>query len=175
MGRKSIYVNNIDHEVLEKLNQYLHLVSNERLKKMVIAIIMSLVGFTSEEISNVLHISRTTAISYINQWNNNTISFYEKRKGNRKSPITYVIANDISSLLIDRLPDQEGYNTQKWSCSIISDYLEKKHNIKYSKTSVHSLINNLGFEYKYGSYFLVHKKKHNEFLIKIKAIEQTEN
>lgn len=175
MGRKIVKVDTLNPEIYKMLESIANLQNSERIKKKIKAIIMSSDGLTSQEISDSLKLSRTTVISYINQCNSNTINFEEISKKNRKSPITFEIGKDVSDTLIDKLPDQEGYNVRKWSCSLISNYIEKKYRLKLSKTAVHSLIKKLGFEVRYGNYLLVHKKKNKEFLDKLFLIDRARN
>lgn len=148
---------------------------NSRIGNISKVLILSSEGSTTQEISEKLKISRTTVISYINKWNDGGInSIFDTRGKNRKSIITYEIALDVTLTLRDKLPDQEGYSANKWSCNLIADYIEKKYNIKYSKTSVHNLIKNLGFEVKWGNYF-VNEKKNKEYVAKLRKIEESIN
>lgn len=171
MGRRGVKVSNLDNIMLiEVLADNLE---DSRTGKICKAIILSYDGATTQEIFEKLNISRTTVISYINKWNNIGIdSIFETRGKNRKSIITHEIALDVMLTLLDKLPDQEGYDANRWSCSLISDYINKKYNIKYSKTSIHYLIKNLGFESKWGNYHLVHKKKNKDYLERLRKLEE---
>lgn len=171
MGRRVVKVYNLDNimliEVLADNLEY------SRIGKVCKALILSYEGVATQEISEKLKISRTTVISYINKWNDFGIdSIFETRGKNKKSIITYEIALDVTLTLRDKLPDQDGYSANKWSCNLVSDYIYKKYNIKYSKTSVYNLIKNLGFEAKWGNYHLVNKKKNKEYLAKLGKIEE---
>lgn len=171
MGRRGVKVNNLDNIML--IVVLADNLEDNRIGKICKVLILSSEGVTTKEISEKLKISKTTVISYINKWNDFGInSIFETRGKNRKSTITYEIASDVTSTLRDKLPDQEGYSVNKWSCHLISDYIDKKYNIKYSKTSVHNLIKNLGFEVKWGNYHLEHKKKNKEYLAKLRKLEE---
>ena len=169
MGRRGVKVSNLNNIML--IEVLADIVEDSRMGKICKVLVLSNEGATTQEISEKLKISRTTVISYINKWNDIGIdSIFETRGKNRKSKISYEIASDVMLTLKDKLPDQEGYSANRWSCSLISDYIHKKYNIKYSKTSVHNLIKNLGFEAKWENYYLVNKKKNKEYLSKLEKL-----
>lgn len=130
-------------------------------------------GMHPAEISKIIGKSRTTVISYINRWNKNSLLLFVDLKGKRvkKGIVTFDIANDISDLLQNRMPDNEGLSKKNnWSCKLVSEYITKEYGINYSKSSVSLLLKNLGFVFKWGNYHLLHIRKNKKFLKELQGM-----
>lgn len=151
MGRKCIEVKSLYGLTTYELNKIAKNSGSAYSSEVAKAVIMRYKGVHPQIIADTLSKCRATVISYINDWNTKGIaSIADHRGGNNPSQLTDEMVENIRDTVANKSPHDLGYEQNRWSCDLISRYIEEKYGRKYSKAWVSLLLKSLGFTYKRG-------------------------
>lgn len=153
MGRKMIEVKSLYGLTIDDLNLIANKSKSNYTKAVIQAIIMRQNGIDMQTIATTLSKCRTTVISYINAWNNQgPAAIADMRGGNVASSLTDEAVDDVRDVVTNTSPHNFGYEQNRWSATLLSQYIADKYGKKYSKVWITKLLKNLGFTYKRGVY-----------------------
>lgn len=153
MGRKNIEIKTLHGFTIEQLQKIIKKTNNHYTRNVLSAVIMRYEGVSTTEIMNVLGKSRATVTCYINSWNENpSTAIKDHRGGNRPNRLTDEIVNDIKHVITSKTPKDFGYSQNKWSSSLLTQYIKDTYGKEFSDRWIRKLLNNLGFSYKGGEY-----------------------
>ena len=118
-----------------------------RLIKRIQALLYAMEGRRLEEIEEILSISRQSIYKYVNEFILYRLaSFNYKRPPGRPSKLTESQKKELGEI-IDKGPEEAGYDYGCWTTGLIQDLIEKKFKVKYSVHYVAELLKNMGFSY----------------------------
>jgi transposase len=151
MGRKCIEVKSLYELTIDDLNAIAKKSGSSYTQDVIKAVIMRYNGVHPQIISDTLGKCYATVISYINNWNAQGVaSIADHRGGNIPNALTDEMVEDIRDIVTNKTPADFGYECSKWSCGILSRYVEETYGKKYSDEWVRLLLKNLGFTHKRG-------------------------
>jgi transposase len=153
MGRKCIAVKSLYNVTIEDLNIIANNSKSNYTRDVLKAVIMRYNGVHPQLIADSLSKSRTTAISYINDWNNMGIACISDYRGNNvPSSLTNEITENIRDAVTNKSPHDFGYEQNRWNSKVLSRYIEETYGNKYCTAWITKMLKNLGFSYKRGVY-----------------------
>jgi transposase len=151
MGRKCIEVKSLYELTIDDLNAIARKSKSNYTKDVIKAVIMRYNGVHPQVIADTLGKCRATIASYINDWNTQGVAcIADHRGGNIPNALTDEMVNDIRDIVTNKTPSDFGYECSKWSCGLLSRYIEETYGKKYSDEWVRLLLKNLGFTHKRG-------------------------
>ena len=153
MGRKCIMVESLFELTIDDLNEFKNRSASNYTKDVISAVIMRYNGIHPQIIADTLSKSRATILSYLRNWNEMGVaSIADNRGDNFVSNFTDEMMEDVRDIVIYKSPRDFDYDCSRWSCALISRYVEETYGLKYSESWVRLLFNSLGFTYKRGVY-----------------------
>ncbi|MCG8499997.1 MAG: winged helix-turn-helix domain-containing protein [Firmicutes bacterium] len=151
MGRKMLEVKSLYELTIDDLNLIASNANSNYTSDVVKAIIMRYNDVPMQVIANTLGKCRATVISYINAWNKlGVASIVDQRGGSVPDALTDDIVEDIRDVITTKKPSDFDYECNKWSCALLTRYIEENYGKKYSDEWVRLLLKKLGFTYKRG-------------------------
>jgi len=129
-------------------------------------------GESSRKAQELLLISHNQVCIWAKRFNELGIDgLKDKVKTGRKSGLSGDQLQSLKKLILNESPEQHGYNSATWTAPILSDWLYKECNIKYSDDNIYVLLKKkLNLRHKKGNGFYpeVDVVKRNEFSRSIK-------
>jgi transposase len=153
MGRKCIEVESLYELTIDDLNELKNRSDSNYTRDLISTVIMRYNGVHPQVIADTLSKCRATVVSYLRNWNEMGIACITDNRGdNIVSAFTDEMMEDVRDVVMHKSPRDVDYDCSRWSCALISRYIEETYGLKYSESWVRLLFNNLGFTYKRGVY-----------------------
>jgi transposase len=57
---------------------------------------------------------------------------------------------EIKKVLLEKSPEQFGYNTGTWNGPLVIDYIKKKYTVDYKKAQIYNILKKMGLTYQKG-------------------------
>lgn len=153
MGRKCIEIESLYELTIDDLNELKNRSNSNYTRDVISAVIMRYSGIHPQVIADTLSKCRATIISYLRNWNEMGIACITDNRGdNIVSEFTDEMMEDVRNVVMHKSPRDFDYDCSRWSCALISRYIEETYGLMYSESWVRLLFNNLGFTYKRGVY-----------------------
>jgi transposase len=100
-------------------------------------------GGSSRKAQELLLISHNQVCIWAKRFNEYGIEgLKDKVKTGRKSGLTNEQLELLKNLVLNEKPEEHGYNSGTWTAPIISDWLFKRCNVKYSDDNIYLLLKN---------------------------------
>lgn len=123
-------------------------------------------GMSSRQLQELYYKSHSRFCAWVNNFNKEGIEgLKNKPKSGRKSKLSAGQLNEIKDVLLNKKPEEYGYNTATWNGPLLIDFVEKQFRVKYKKAQIYNVIKSLGFTFQKGraKYFEADESKRKTF------------
>lgn len=108
-------------------------------------------GKRPQELEGIYETSFKTICNWVNRLNKEGIeALVDKEKPGRTKKLSADSLEEIKSILIQKGPDQFGYNSNTWTGPLLIEYIKKHYGVEYKKAQIYNIIHSFGLTYKKG-------------------------
>lgn len=135
-------------------------------------------GGSSRKAEELLLMSHNQVCIWAKRFNQYGIEgLKDKIKSGRKPTIKQEQLLFLRQVILEKKPEEFGYNTGTWTAPLISDWLYKNCNVKYSDDNIYILLKKLGLKHKKGKGFYAEadREQRQAFAEKIKKTSTNGN
>ena len=151
--------NHLSQEQREKLLKHLKEQENPYVREKILILLLMNDGKTYQEISDFLDIAYTTVAYWaVHGDPDNIDSFLDKRREGNFRKVTKEYENLLLEV-IEKNPDECGYEFGRWTSARLAKYLELKTGIKLSSSQVRRILDRKKYVYLWAKYSLEDKQK----------------
>jgi transposase len=148
MGRKAIEVSTLHGFTLDELVKLKNTHESQYAQIILTVIIMRYNGKSPKEIIEFTGKSNVTIVSYIKKWNKLGIKCLKDHRHGTKGTFTAEMEYDLIQTALKTTPNECGFSAHRWTCSLLSQYIENNYGIKYSIAWINIVLKRNNLSYK---------------------------
>lgn len=108
-------------------------------------------GKRPNELADMYETTIKSICNWVNKLNEGGVeALVDKVKPGRTKKLSVESLEEIRIVLIEKSPDQFGYNTTTWTGPLLIEYIKKHYGVAYKKAQIYNIIHSLGLTYKKG-------------------------
>ena len=145
MGRKPLKVQGYTPEEIKSLFN-----KDEKYKigLRLYAVYQVALGQPSRRLEDLYNTSFKQITNWVHRFEQEGIEGLKDKPGRgRKSRLTEKQEEEISDLLMNKSPNEYGYNTETWTGPILIDWIKNNFGIEFKKAQIYNILKQLGFSY----------------------------
>lgn len=137
-----------------------------------LALIQIAKGRSSRELEEIFFKSHSRICVWAKNFNEHGIEGLRNKKGRgRHSRLSKTALDKIKEIVLEKSPEEYGYNTATWNGMLLIDLIERKFKIRYKKANIYVILKRkLGLSFQKGKGFYPERdeEKRKEFKEEIK-------
>ena len=108
-------------------------------------------GKRPQELEGIYDTSFKSICNWVNKLNKGGVdALVDKEKPGWTKKLSLESLEEIRKVLIEKSPDQFGYNTTTWTGPLLIEYIKIHYGVEYKKAQIYNIIHSLGLTYKKG-------------------------
>jgi transposase len=108
-------------------------------------------GKRPQELEGIYETSFKSICNWVNKLNQGGVeALVDKEKPGRTKRLSDESLEEIKKVLLEKGPDNFGYNTTTWTGPLLIEYIKKYYGVEYKKAQIYNIIHSLGLTYKKG-------------------------
>lgn len=138
-----------------------------------LALIQIAKGKSSRELEDIFDRSHSRFCVWVNNFNENGIEGLRDKSGRgRISRLGKSELDELRDVVLNKSPEEYGYNTATWNGLLLIDFIENKYHISYKKANIYVILKQkLGLSFQKGKGFYPEqdeeqRKEHKEVIKK---------
>ena len=163
----------IPNYTVEDLLKLLHSNQNYIIGIRLLALIQIAKGKSSRKLEDIFDKSHSRFCVWAKNFNKYGIEGLKDKKGRgRNSRISKSELDELTHIVLNKSPEEYGYNTGTWNGMLLIDFIENKYQIKYKKANIYVILKRkLGLSFQKGKGFYPEqdaeqRKEHKELIKK---------
>lgn len=126
-----------------------------------LALIQIAKGKSSRDIEDIFDRSHSRFCVWVNNFNEYGIEGLKDKSGRgRNSRLSISELAELKNVVLNKSPEEYGYNTATWNGLLLIDYIEKKYHTSYKKANIYVILKKkLGLSFQKGKGFYPEQDK----------------
>jgi transposase len=126
-----------------------------------LALIQIAKGKSSRELEEIFDRSHSRFCVWVNNFNEYGLEGLKDKSGRgRHSRLSKQELDELKNVVLNKSPEEYGYNTATWNGLLLIDYIEKKYHISYKKANIYVILKQkLGLSFQKGKGFYPEQDK----------------
>ena len=106
-------------------------------------------GHSSRKLSELHNISFKQITNWVHRFDKEGVEGLKNRKGRgRRSTISNEQLNRIKQLVLKEAPGDHGFQSEKWTGPLLTQWIKKEYGLEYQKAQIYNLLRKVGITYK---------------------------
>ena len=127
-------------------------------------------GKNTKELQELYSTSHKSICNWVHRYNAEGIEGLKDRPRSGRTPLLSAVQESELGQIIQRNPQEYGYNTSTWTGAVIIDFVKKRFGVEYKKSQIYNILHSLGFSYQKGKGYFPEKEERRE---KVEHIKKT--
>lgn len=128
-------------------------------------------GKSSRQLEELYNTSFKQILNWVDRFEKGGIGGLKDKSGRgRKSGLSAEQLSELKLIILDRQPNEFGYNTETWSGPLVIEVIKKLYKIEYKTAQVYNIMKKMGLSYQKskGYYPEADQEKQNKFKDELK-------
>ena len=108
-------------------------------------------GKRPQELESIYETSFKSICNWVNRLNEGGVeALIDKIKPGRNNRLDPDELQQIRSVLLDKQPENYGYNSATWTGPLLIEFIKKEYNVEYKKAQIYNILKKLGLTFQKG-------------------------
>jgi transposase len=109
------------------------------------------IGKRPKELEDLYDTTFKSICNWVHKLNEGGIeALVDREKPGRNKRLSSESLEEIKKVLLEKSPENLGYNSATWTGPLLIDYIEKEYEVVYKKAQIYNIIHDMGLSYKKG-------------------------
>jgi len=128
-------------------------------------------GKRPKELEDIYETSFKSICNWVNRLNKGGLeALVDKEKPGRNPRLNIEQKNVLRETILNKNPENFGYNSSTWTGALVLDWLDKTYQIKFKKAQIYNILKSLGLSFQKGKGVYPESKDREE---KVEALKKT--
>jgi len=108
-------------------------------------------GKKPKDLEDIYETSFKSICNWVNKLNQGGVeSLIDKEKPGRTSKLSELQKTTIKDLVLNRSPEEFGYNSSTWTGLLLIDWIKKNYDVEYKKAQIYNIMKSLNLTFQKG-------------------------
>jgi transposase len=108
-------------------------------------------GKKPKELEDIYETSFKSICNWVNKLNQGGVeALIDKEKPGRTPKLTEMQRTAIKDLVLNKNPEEFGYNSSTWTGLLLIDWIKKNYNVEYKKAQIYNILKSLNLTFQKG-------------------------
>lgn len=108
-------------------------------------------GRRPHELESIYETSFKSICNWVNRLNEGGVeALIDKEKPGRNKRLSNEALASIKEIVLNRKPDEYGYNSATWTGPLLIEYIRKEYQVSYKKAQIYNILKELGLTFQKG-------------------------
>ena len=108
-------------------------------------------GKRPQELESIYETSFKSICNWVNRLNEGGVeALIDKEKPGRKNRLEQEALQKIKAILLDKRPDDYGFNSATWTGPLLIELIKKEYQVTYKKAQIYNILKKLGLTFQKG-------------------------
>jgi transposase len=128
-------------------------------------------GKRPKELEDIYETSFKSICNWVNKLNKGGLeALVDKEKPGRNSRLSIEQKDVLKDTILNKNPDNFGYNSSTWTGALVLDWIEKTYQINFKKAQIYNILKSLGLSFQKSKGVYPESKNREE---KVEALKKT--